>query len=54
MLREKDEEHMTLQIKDMNQRIDMEKTRAARLAQNVELHMSLNTEDQVRSRMESC
>ncbi|CAK6976258.1 cilia- and flagella-associated protein 100 isoform X2 [Scomber scombrus] len=43
---EKDEEKLTLQINDVNQRIDKEKARAAKLEQRVQLHVSLNTEDQ--------
>ncbi|XP_070693347.1 cilia- and flagella-associated protein 100-like [Pempheris klunzingeri] len=43
---EKDEEQLTLQIDDMNQRINMEKARGAKLNQKVQLHVSLNTEDQ--------
>ncbi|XP_049442595.1 cilia- and flagella-associated protein 100-like [Epinephelus fuscoguttatus] len=43
---EKDEEQLTLQIADMNQRIDIEKARGAKLRQKVQLHVSLNTEDQ--------
>ncbi|XP_062281279.1 cilia- and flagella-associated protein 100-like [Scomber scombrus] len=43
---EKDEEKLTLQINDVNQRIDKEKARGAKLEQRVQLHVSLNTEDQ--------
>eukprot|EP00064_Thunnus_orientalis_P004262 superscaffoldBa00000384_g4273 len=43
---EKDEEQLTLQINDVNQRIDKEKARAAKLEQRVQLHVSLNIEDQ--------
>ncbi|XP_054872316.1 cilia- and flagella-associated protein 100 isoform X2 [Amphiprion ocellaris] len=43
---EKDEEQIALQINDMNQRIDKEKARGAKLKQKVQLHVSLNTEDQ--------
>ncbi|KAG8004259.1 hypothetical protein GBF38_009179 [Nibea albiflora] len=43
---EKDEEQLTLQINDMKQRIDKEKSRGAKLKQMVQLHISLNTEDQ--------
>ncbi|XP_051810143.1 cilia- and flagella-associated protein 100-like [Acanthochromis polyacanthus] len=43
---EKDEEQIALQITDMNQRIDKEKARGAKLKQKVQLHVSLNTEDQ--------
>ncbi|XP_044062121.1 cilia- and flagella-associated protein 100-like [Siniperca chuatsi] len=43
---EKDEEQLTLQLNDMNQRIDKEKARSTKLKQKVQLHVSLNTEDQ--------
>ncbi|XP_060934941.1 cilia- and flagella-associated protein 100 [Limanda limanda] len=43
---EKDEEQLTLQISDINQRISKEKARGNRLKQKVQLHVSLNTEDQ--------
>ncbi|XP_068181202.1 cilia- and flagella-associated protein 100 [Antennarius striatus] len=43
---EKDEEPLKLQINDMNQRINKEKTRVTKLKQKVQLHISLNTEDQ--------
>ncbi|KAM9850127.1 cilia- and flagella-associated protein 100 [Aulostomus maculatus] len=43
---EKDEEHRELLINDMNRRIREEKGRAAKLQQKVQLHVSLNTEDQ--------
>ncbi|XP_037635401.1 cilia- and flagella-associated protein 100 [Sebastes umbrosus] len=43
---EKDEEQLTLQINDMNRRIDTEKARGAKVRQKVQLHVSLNTEDQ--------
>ncbi|XP_035017559.2 cilia- and flagella-associated protein 100 [Hippoglossus stenolepis] len=43
---EKDEEQLTLQISDINQRIHKEKARGNRLKQKVQLHVSLNTEDQ--------
>ncbi|KAM7389379.1 hypothetical protein PAMP_023363 [Pampus punctatissimus] len=43
---EKDEDLLTVQINDMNQRIDKEKARAAKLQQRVQLHVSLNAEDQ--------
>ncbi|XP_054454082.1 cilia- and flagella-associated protein 100 [Anoplopoma fimbria] len=43
---EKDEEQLTLQINDMIRRIDTEKARGTKLKQMVELHVSLNTEDQ--------
>ncbi|XP_029297573.1 cilia- and flagella-associated protein 100 isoform X2 [Cottoperca gobio] len=43
---EKDKEQLTLQINDMNHRIDLEKTRGAKLRQKVQLHVVLNTEDQ--------
>ncbi|XP_068596202.1 cilia- and flagella-associated protein 100 [Brachionichthys hirsutus] len=43
---EKDEEPLKLQISDMNHRISKEKTRVAELKQKVQLHVSLNTEDQ--------
>lgn len=33
----------------MNQRIDVERARGAKLKQKVQLHVSLNTEDQVRT-----
>lgn len=39
---------MTLQINDMKQRIDKEKSRGVKLKLMVQLHISLNTEDQVR------
>lgn len=45
---EKDEEHLALQINDINQRIDKEKAKYNKLKQKVQLHLSLNTEDQVR------
>lgn len=32
----------------MNERVDKEKKRGAKLKQKVQLHVSLNTEDQVR------
>lgn len=37
-----------MQINDLNQRIDTEKARGAKLKQKVQLHVSLNTQDQVR------
>uniref|UniRef100_UPI0037E9621F cilia- and flagella-associated protein 100 isoform X2 n=1 Tax=Semicossyphus pulcher TaxID=241346 RepID=UPI0037E9621F len=43
---EKDEKQLTLQINDMNQSIDKEKARGTKLNQKVQLHVSLNTEDQ--------
>ncbi|TKS72737.1 Cilia- and flagella-associated protein 100 [Collichthys lucidus] len=43
---QKDEEQMTLQINDMKQRIDKEKSRGTKLKLMVQLHISLNTEDQ--------
>uniref|UniRef100_A0A671Y3R5 Cilia- and flagella-associated protein 100-like n=1 Tax=Sparus aurata TaxID=8175 RepID=A0A671Y3R5_SPAAU len=43
---EKDEEQLKLQINDMNERVDKEKKRGAKLKQKVQLHVSLNTEDQ--------
>uniref|UniRef100_A0A8C9YE76 DUF4200 domain-containing protein n=1 Tax=Sander lucioperca TaxID=283035 RepID=A0A8C9YE76_SANLU len=43
---EEDEEQLTLQINDMNQRIDIEKARGTKLRQKVQLHVSLNKEDQ--------
>ncbi|XP_076595571.1 cilia- and flagella-associated protein 100 [Chaetodon auriga] len=43
---EKDEEQLTLQIQDLNQRIDNEKARGTKLKQMVQLHVSLKTEDQ--------
>ncbi|KAG7518983.1 hypothetical protein JOB18_048619 [Solea senegalensis] len=43
---EKDEEQLTRQITDINQRIVKEKARGNRLKQKVQLHVSLNTEDQ--------
>ncbi|KAM8732982.1 cilia- and flagella-associated protein 100-like [Acanthopagrus schlegelii] len=43
---EKDEEQLKLQINDMNERVDKERKRAAKLKQKVQLHVSLNTEDQ--------
>ncbi|XP_039669364.1 cilia- and flagella-associated protein 100-like isoform X3 [Perca fluviatilis] len=43
---EKDEEQLTLQINDMNQRIEIEKARGTKLRQKVQLHVSLNKEDQ--------
>ncbi|XP_019111485.2 cilia- and flagella-associated protein 100 isoform X2 [Larimichthys crocea] len=43
---QKDEEQMTLQINDMKQRIDKEKSRGVKLKLMVQLHISLNTEDQ--------
>ncbi|XP_029021915.1 cilia- and flagella-associated protein 100 isoform X2 [Betta splendens] len=43
---EKDEEHLELQINDVNQRIDKEKAKYNKLKQKVQLHLSLNTEDQ--------
>ncbi|XP_070769844.1 cilia- and flagella-associated protein 100-like [Enoplosus armatus] len=43
---EKDEEQLTLQLNDMNQRIDAEKARGTKLKQKIQLHVSLNTEDQ--------
>ncbi|XP_030001721.1 cilia- and flagella-associated protein 100 [Sphaeramia orbicularis] len=43
---EQDEEHLTLQINDIKQRIDTEKARGAKLKQKVQLHVSLNTEDE--------
>ncbi|XP_034546060.1 cilia- and flagella-associated protein 100 isoform X2 [Notolabrus celidotus] len=43
---EKDEEQLTLQINDMIQMIDKEKAKGAKLKQKVQLHISLNTEDQ--------
>ncbi|XP_034399428.1 cilia- and flagella-associated protein 100 [Cyclopterus lumpus] len=39
-------EQQTLQISDMRQRIAVEKTRSDKLKQMVQLHVSLNTEDQ--------
>ncbi|XP_042348701.1 cilia- and flagella-associated protein 100-like [Plectropomus leopardus] len=42
----KDEEQLTLQIDDMIQRIEVEKTRGNKLMQRVQLHVSLNTQDQ--------
>ncbi|XP_034739311.1 cilia- and flagella-associated protein 100-like isoform X2 [Etheostoma cragini] len=43
---EKDEEQLTLQINDINQRIDIEKARGTKLRQKVQLHVSLKKEDQ--------
>ncbi|KAM9356779.1 cilia- and flagella-associated protein 100 [Symphorus nematophorus] len=43
---EKDEEQLTRQIDDVRQRINKEKARGAKLNQKVQLHVSLNTEDQ--------
>ncbi|XP_060903453.1 cilia- and flagella-associated protein 100 [Labrus mixtus] len=43
---EKDEEQLTLQINNMNQRIDKEKAKCIKLKQKVQFHISLNTEDQ--------
>ncbi|XP_041800629.1 cilia- and flagella-associated protein 100 [Chelmon rostratus] len=43
---EKEEEQLTMQINDLNQRIDTEKARGAKLKQKVQLHVSLNTQDQ--------
>ncbi|XP_008288494.1 cilia- and flagella-associated protein 100 [Stegastes partitus] len=43
---EKDEKQIALQINDINQRIDKEKARGAKLEQKVQLHVSLSTEDQ--------
>ncbi|XP_073342560.1 cilia- and flagella-associated protein 100 [Pagrus major] len=43
---EKDEEQLKLQINDMNERVDKEKKRGAKLKQKVQLHVTLNTEDQ--------
>uniref|UniRef100_A0A671Y4Z8 Cilia- and flagella-associated protein 100-like n=1 Tax=Sparus aurata TaxID=8175 RepID=A0A671Y4Z8_SPAAU len=46
LLETKDEEQLKLQINDMNERVDKEKKRGAKLKQKVQLHVSLNTEDQ--------
>ncbi|XP_018524844.1 cilia- and flagella-associated protein 100 [Lates calcarifer] len=43
---EEDEEQLALQMNDMNQRIEEERTRGNKLKQKVQLHVSLNTEDQ--------
>ncbi|XP_040904446.1 cilia- and flagella-associated protein 100 [Toxotes jaculatrix] len=43
---EKEEEQLTLQINDMKQRIDKEKTRGNKLKLRVQLHVSLDAEDQ--------
>ncbi|XP_035505883.2 cilia- and flagella-associated protein 100 isoform X2 [Scophthalmus maximus] len=43
---ENDEEQLKLQINDINQRINEEKARGNRLKQKVQLHVSLNSEDQ--------
>ncbi|XP_036932902.1 cilia- and flagella-associated protein 100 isoform X3 [Acanthopagrus latus] len=43
---EKDEEQLKLQINDMNERVDKERKSAVKLKQKVQLHVSLNTEDQ--------
>ncbi|XP_072252593.1 cilia- and flagella-associated protein 100 [Leuresthes tenuis] len=43
---EKDEEQIAQQINDMSQRIDKEKARGAKLERNIQLHVSLSTEDQ--------
>ncbi|XP_069388060.1 cilia- and flagella-associated protein 100 isoform X2 [Paralichthys olivaceus] len=43
---EKDEEQLTLQINYIHQRINKEKERGNRLKHKVQLHVSLNTEDQ--------
>ncbi|AWP12481.1 putative coiled-coil domain-containing protein 37 [Scophthalmus maximus] len=43
---ENDEEQSKLQINDINQRINEEKARGNRLKQKVQLHVSLNSEDQ--------
>nr|XP_046263039.1 cilia- and flagella-associated protein 100-like isoform X2 [Scatophagus argus] len=43
---EKEEEQLTLQINDIKQRIEKEKARGAKLKQKVQLHVSLNTEEQ--------
>ncbi|XP_039975838.1 cilia- and flagella-associated protein 100 isoform X2 [Xiphias gladius] len=43
---EKDEEQLTLQINDMKQRIDKERARGNKLKRKVQLHVSLNKEDQ--------
>uniref|UniRef100_A0A3P8W787 Cilia and flagella associated protein 100 n=1 Tax=Cynoglossus semilaevis TaxID=244447 RepID=A0A3P8W787_CYNSE len=43
---EQDEEQLTRQITDINQKILQEKARGNRLKQKVQLHVSLNTEDQ--------
>jgi len=45
---EKDEEQIAQQINFMSQRIDKEKARGAKLERNIQLHVSLSTEDQVR------
>ncbi|XP_059202508.1 cilia- and flagella-associated protein 100 [Centropristis striata] len=41
-----DEEQLTLQLNDINHRIDVETARGNKLRQKVQLHVSLNTEDQ--------
>ncbi|XP_026213755.1 cilia- and flagella-associated protein 100 isoform X2 [Anabas testudineus] len=43
---EKDEEQLALQINEINQRIEKEKARGNKLKQKVQLHVSLNTQDQ--------
>lgn len=43
---DEDEEMLALQINSMKQRIDAEKARGNKLKQKVELHVSLNTQDQ--------
>ncbi|KAM3612875.1 uncharacterized protein V6R79_016256 [Siganus canaliculatus] len=43
---EKDEEQIKLQINDMNQKIQKEKERGAKLQQRIQIHVSLNTDDQ--------
>ncbi|CAJ1058360.1 cilia- and flagella-associated protein 100-like [Xyrichtys novacula] len=43
---EKEEDQLTLQINKMIQKIDQEKAKGTKLKQRVELHVSLNTEDQ--------
>lgn len=48
LLSENEKELLTRQIDDMNKQIEEEKTRASKLKKKVELHVLLNTEDEVR------
>ncbi|KAM4732351.1 cilia- and flagella-associated protein 100-like [Anableps anableps] len=43
---EKEEEKISLQINELNQKLDKEKARGAKLEQMVQLHVSLSSEDQ--------
>ncbi|XP_054890515.1 cilia- and flagella-associated protein 100-like isoform X2 [Poeciliopsis prolifica] len=43
---ENEEEKITLQIKELNQKLDKEKARGAKLEQMVQLHVSLSSRDQ--------